>query len=385
MKKSVAFLLVLVMLLGSLCSCNDINEDANMPSDETTVPDYEDKPSDDENLEKYNAALALLQQERLEEAYTIFLTLQDYKDVSDYLSRFVFHLEKQESNSQYGDYTAFYAYDDYGRRTFQETVYADESKSYRTNYRYDENGFLIEVERTLGYLAGITRYEYDEAGNPIRQIEPSGETVELEYDKYGNITKVVGLGYIQERKFDASGRMTENVLKNESGFWMETKVYEYNEHGELIKTTVHENGGAFFTQSDCQFEYDEQGNKIRCIWNQASGMGWDREEWEYDAEGNLIQNTIYASNGEFVAFYFEYDESGNKIERRCEDGTGITSYVYYEYDVYGNVLKRTMVEQDPAIEDDIAVYTYRLCYKPDLISLGEDPTLELPEEMVGRG
>ena len=50
MKKFLSLLLVLVMLLGLLCSCNDTNKNTNIPSDDTNAPSGEEnKPSDDAN------------------------------------------------------------------------------------------------------------------------------------------------------------------------------------------------------------------------------------------------------------------------------------------------------------------------------------------------
>lgn len=49
MKKLVSLLLVFVMLLGVLCSCNDTDKDVNIPSDDANTPSNEDKPSDETN------------------------------------------------------------------------------------------------------------------------------------------------------------------------------------------------------------------------------------------------------------------------------------------------------------------------------------------------
>ena len=49
MKKFLSLLLVFVMLLGVLCSCNDTDKNTNIPSDDTNNPSNENKPSDEEN------------------------------------------------------------------------------------------------------------------------------------------------------------------------------------------------------------------------------------------------------------------------------------------------------------------------------------------------
>lgn len=49
MKRIVSLLLVFVMLLGVLCSCNDTDKDVNIPSDDANTPSNEEKPSDEAN------------------------------------------------------------------------------------------------------------------------------------------------------------------------------------------------------------------------------------------------------------------------------------------------------------------------------------------------
>ena len=49
MKRIVSLLLVLVMLWGVLCSCNDTDKNTNIPSDDMNTLISEDKPSDETN------------------------------------------------------------------------------------------------------------------------------------------------------------------------------------------------------------------------------------------------------------------------------------------------------------------------------------------------
>ena len=48
MKKLVSLLLVFVMLLGVLCSCNDTDKNTNIPSDDTNAPSGENNVQNDD-------------------------------------------------------------------------------------------------------------------------------------------------------------------------------------------------------------------------------------------------------------------------------------------------------------------------------------------------
>ena len=60
------------------------------PTTENTTP-VEEPPQNvptETDEERYNNALTLLGEGKIEDAYVIFLTIKDYADVSEYLSRF---------------------------------------------------------------------------------------------------------------------------------------------------------------------------------------------------------------------------------------------------------------------------------------------------------
>ena len=375
MKKRLFAMLLSALLLANVSACNTDKPYDNTETletlNETTTEQEPEEPKSNDQL--YAEALTKLAEGDLYGAYDIFLCISDYVDVSDYLDDFMFQME----TSQYGDHTNSYEYDSYGRRTAVKTVYADGSADRPHFYRYDENGYLIYVKNR----EGITLYEYDTMGRPIKQTGPYG-VVTLQYDNNGNITQSVGWGYIQENKYDASGNRIENVLKIDSGLYLQTTVYEYNAHGDLIKEILYETGGAVFVRIDRQFEYDERGNKIRCINNETNRI---TNEWEYDEQGNIIKFASYYKNSAPIIFCYEYDEDGREIEQRRLEGDVTRSHTRFEYDVYGNLLKQTIHYFNSEEKDDVWGYTYRLCYNPNATSDGSCPLLNMPEEMVGKG
>ena len=378
MKKRLFAMLLSALLLANVSACqtdkpNDNTDTLIEPPHETTAEQETEAPKSDDRL--YAEALTKLAAGDVYGAYDIFLSISEYADVADYLDDFMFQMETYQS----ADHTLFYEYDACGRRISVKWLYPDGREARGTLYRYDEKGCLIEVDD-----GGITKYEYDSVGRPIKQIGPYRETVTLEYDDNGNITKAIGWGYIQENKYDAFGNRIENVLKTDSGLYLQTTVYEYNEHGDLIKQTVYETGGAVFVRVDRRYEYDKRGNKIRCISNEANTI---TDEWEYDAQGNLIKDTTYYVHlgNPPITFFWTYDQHGRNVEQRRVVGEETTTYFYLEYDAYGNLLKKFIDYTDPLEKDYVYSYTYRLCYNPNATSDGSNPLLNMPEEMVGKG
>ena len=101
MKKVLAFwLCVLLVLPVALMGCNGEknNVDATTPETTPTQTTPIENPTEETPVESdeecYNRALALLEEGKIEDAYAIFLTIQDYADVPTYLSYFVFEADE---------------------------------------------------------------------------------------------------------------------------------------------------------------------------------------------------------------------------------------------------------------------------------------------------
>ena len=337
--------------------------------------------------EKYLRARSLLEAGDVYGAYDIFLTIKDYADVSAYLRDFVFHIEKNEHHSPSYSSTTSFKYDVYGRRIYSETLPEDGRPATQTSYLYDENGWVIQV--TTHFIGTsvkqIQLFAYDANGNPIRYNSTNEPTVMIEYDENGNMTKIINGEVIRERSYDVSGNLTDEISRSLSGLYLQKKVCEYNEHGDLIKIAKHEAGGNVIVTYDCEILYDEKGNKIRMINQNPLGDGGETvEEWEYDCEG---RNTKYVHkfNGKTITLSFTYDEQGREIEQRREDHTGITSRTYSEYDAYGNLIKTIRVEENDKDNPTVTILTYQLYHKPGATSRGEYPLADMPGEMVGFG
>lgn len=382
MKKLLTFwLCVLLVLPVALMGCNGEKNNVDATTPETTptqTTPIENPPEEtpvESDEERYNRALTLLDEGKIEDAYAIFLSIKEYADVSTYLSYFVFKADEhtyQTFDPKYGTHYIYrYEYDECGRSTITESLNVKNGGTTIYFDQYDANGLLVQTGKINadGTTYGVTTYEYDEKGRPIRQEGPlgilGGVTV-LEYDEDGNIIKVIGPdGDVRERIYDTDGNIIEELYKNARGDMRKT-VYEYNSHGDLVKRTIQNEVDVY------EYEYDEQGNKTKFVYD----GGWD--EWEYDDNGNNTKHAIYHAANDFVIFYCTYDENGNMTEYRREDETGITGYMYTIYDAYGNELERRDTDENGNLTS-LSIYKgYKLYYNPN-------PQKPLPEEMVGKG
>ncbi len=180
--------------------------------------------------------------------------------------------------------------------------------------------------------------EYNIYGDVIRYVSPWGEEdnyeaeYEYEFDAEGRVIKsteyVDGEVYCRtEYEYDADGRLVrETIYIGEEV----SRIYEYNEYGDLVKNT--------FVPADRVFE----------------------DKYVYDANGKPISSDSFVDGELDFHTEYEYDEHGNLIKKTCSDdeGTNWNNYVIeYEYDDNGNLLKSTQQLQNGTV---VSEYEYEL-------------------------
>ena len=199
----------------------------------TTAPAVTTVSKEDAYLE----ALACLDAGKIEEAYDHFLTVKGYRDVDEYLDRFVFLYEAWIEKSSSGATTVLREYDTYGN-ILSDVYFATSNKSVITyTYKYDDHCNLIEkVSEYASSFKEVTRYEYDENNMPVRMSSSSGAFIELEYDDKGNIVK----------QTDANG---------------DAIVYTYDENGNVLTViSMHKDGEVYYHTT---YEYDAKGHCVK--------------------------------------------------------------------------------------------------------------------------
>ena len=217
---------------------------------------------------------------------------------------------------------------------------------YGVEYEYDENRNII-VENWFDNKYGNSRYEreYDENGNEIRYVYKKGDEclkeVQKEYDENGRLIKELLSDLEMDSTLKTLYEYDENgILRKEIGYDgndTEISVVEYNEKGDETRS-YNDLGGGYYLESTNEYEYDANNNIVKNI-SYNKGALFNIKEYEYDENGNVIKETVY-DDSENISYIevIEYDENGNWIKRVRNDKDGnVISTEVATYDENGNL------------------------------------------------
>ncbi len=260
-----------------------------------------------------------------------------------------------------------------------------------TEYKRDLLGQLSE---TINPLERKTTREYDDAGNLEKLKDPEGRTVTytydkadrltkidfseagttdvtVEYDKDGNVTKMVDGTGTTKRTFDQLGRLTE--VENGGG---EVVKYEYN-LGNLQTKITYPNGKAVTREYDDAYRLE----KVTDWLSKSTTFSYNRDSQlkatvlptetasedlnEYNRAGRLTKQTFKKGAETLAQLTYTRDNIGflESAVQTGLPGAGTTGYEYdngnrltkggatgFEYDGAGNPTKigATGLEYDKA-------------------------------------
>lgn len=157
------------------------------------------------------------------------------------------------------------------------------------------------------------------------------------------------LFYAEDGKLSRS----ENRLEGDDFAFHTSTVFDYDEHGRLIRQL--RNG-----QPDIEYTYDEAGNQVRVVWHD-NGQFMSDNMYTYDEYGLKIETHSYNEDGSLsVRWVHEYDDFGHPEKEFQYDPNGDTHEskkpaedktikVYCQYDEYGNCTKRLIVDSHDRI------------------------------------
>ncbi|MEO3781403.1 polymorphic toxin-type HINT domain-containing protein [Micromonospora sp. B11E3] len=214
-----------------------------------------------------------------------------------------------------------------------------------TTWEYDDDGMLIASTEPRGNVEGAdkerytTHYEYDQAGNPSRVIDPLDHTTVYDYDANNRLTAVT----------DAKGRTTHytyrednqpRTVHNPDATWHPSAphngatVYDY--HADGLLASVRDPN-----LNQDTFDYDEAGRLTR-----ATDPLGRRMEFGYDVEGNRTSSITLGRN--------ERPDADERAARTIVD----------TFDIVGRRTQRTLGTDGP-------VYTWGYDAKDRIASYGD--------------
>jgi len=212
------------------------------------------------------------------------------------------------------------------------------TKARSISYEYDRAGNLVKQILPNG---GVIINEYDEMNRKIKVTDPDGNTTRIFYDNTGNIVKYVEPGNYNPEKddgvgttylYDSMNRLIQIV--NAAGIVVEKNIY--NTAGEIIKkidSVGYKSADNDNDRHGVEFSYDLAGRLVEITTPEAKIHGRKSQQYTYDAEGNITG--IVDGNGNSTRY--SLDLWGKIINITEPDGTNIK----YDYDYAGNLVSTT--------------------------------------------
>ncbi|MET4025769.1 YD repeat-containing protein, partial [Marinobacter sp. MBR-99] len=199
-----------------------------------------------------------------------------------------------------------------------------------TTNQYDLRGNIVET--TQGYLDGTdqrtTRYGYDLLDRQILVTDPEGFSTAMEYDPFGNQTRITHGQYLLNPTDD--GYDSEKAARA----FPQSNTFTYDAADRML--TMEDGVGNLVT-----YTYDALGN--RTSMTEAANTAPRTTEYRYDRASRLVE-TITPEGG---ITRLSYDEAGNQssesVLQKIKDGVPIWSSRTFEYDGNG----RVAAEVDP--------------------------------------
>jgi RHS repeat-associated protein len=202
----------------------------------------------------------------------------------------------------------------------------------RLQLRYDTETRLRQVENELGQ---VWRYEYNETGQVVREVDFHGREQQYEYDGSGLcIKRVNGAGEETAFSRDAAGQLVAKQCSDGS-----TSEFAYDPLGRVIRAAA--DGAEVTLKRDdygrvlqeiqpaglVRSDYDSRGLRVR---RQTATY---ETEWEWDANGRAVR--LKSDGDELLAF--ARDAVGREVERKMRGGVVLRQ----EFDALDRLISQT--------------------------------------------
>ncbi|MEY9867603.1 RHS repeat-associated protein [Peribacillus sp. B2I2] len=269
---------------------------------------------------------------------------------SDFSTRTVYDsngLHGIESYDPYGKKMAF-EFDAAGNK-IKETN--ELGQTARFSYNLD-NQITEQVDR----LGKITKYQYDGVGNLIKETDALGQAVEYEFDEQNHQIvvrnpKVTKAAYdfqkphppkiINSTEIDEYNELGEKIAEKDGNGYVNT--YEYDSLGRLIKSIDP-------LANQLRMTYDANDNKVteeNFAWDTTTSTLYSKGKthYRYDEQNRLTASSDPTKDQNTLVEQSKFDAVGNFV--KSISGTG--DWISYEYDKNDNAVY-SKDSSSPAVE-----------------------------------
>ncbi|MBE1488907.1 LamG-like jellyroll fold domain-containing protein [Plantactinospora soyae] len=193
--------------------------------------------------------------------------------------------------------------------------------SFTTRYRYDDAGNLVETVLPSGARSTAA---YNAAGQVVSNTSANGVRNQLGYDMHGSQVRLTdGLGRTTRTDFDGLGRVAQESDLNAGGVPLRSEKFEYDAAGNVTA-------------------------RVDALEKRAT--------FEYDAHNRLVRQTESVAGSDTIVTSFGYDAAGNRT--RYTDGRNNTTV----YTVNSLGLPEAVIEPATAAHPNLADRTWTVGY-----------------------
>nr|WP_269465326.1 RHS repeat domain-containing protein [Desulfomicrobium orale] len=201
-----------------------------------------------------------------------------------------------------------------------------------------EYGTDGRVANSTDPLGAVTRFFYDAGGNPVKTVDPTGNATEAGYDPAGRMMNATdALGEVTRFTYDSQGRPASRT--DAAGQRME---YAYTPRGDLARTQ--DPAGVV------SMTYDAPGKGCSSCGGSAAGRPVRvnyptfSRLFAYDGLGRTVRETdVFGPKNETRGASYVYDRAGRLAEKRkwAHDPDLTHRVTKYAYDRLGRLVRET--------------------------------------------
>lgn len=205
----------------------------------------------------------------------------------------------------------------------------------------DDYGQIIEKKIIKNGEVFAYQYEYNEFGDVIQKIYPSGLVVKMNYDSKGYLSSITNedetISFFSEAQYNSKG----NIIKYHFGNELAVEK-DYNDYGSLI--SIYTDGIQHYEMTIDQIT----GNVTRRVDNLIDR----KEDFIYDTQNRLIDSRVSFINSNLLAatpVNIDYFQNGN-IENKSDAGF---NYVYDDEKIHAVTNVENVTQNIPSFEQNL--------------------------------